>query len=161
MTVIVVGHKIFKTHGSLPHHLWVGPNDGNTFGNAPWNDSHRKISYKDSFNSVSSNVWKNADFVRITQPLLNAIISITLSFSFKSIITYFLRVNRTFDSHLFDCLFGPSFLTFHPNVQVNLWIQWQTASRLTFLSPSMSDEHDLGNFNVDVICQPDLRAFPL
>ncbi len=58
MTVIVIAHEIFKTHCPLPHHLWVGPNDGNTFGNAPWNDSRRKISYKDSFNSVVSNVWK-------------------------------------------------------------------------------------------------------
>ncbi len=48
----------FETHHPVPHHLWVGPNDGNTFGIAPWNDSHRKISHKDSFNSVFSNVWK-------------------------------------------------------------------------------------------------------
>ncbi len=37
------------------------PNDGNTFRNAPWNNLeqlHRKISYKDSFNYVGSDVWK-------------------------------------------------------------------------------------------------------
>ncbi len=58
MTVSVVVHEIFKTHGPLLHYLWVGPNDRNTFGNTPWNNSHRKISYKDSFNSVIFNVWK-------------------------------------------------------------------------------------------------------
>ncbi len=58
MTVIIVAHEIFKKHCPLPHRLWVGPNDGNTFENALWNDSHRKISYEDSFNSVVSNVWK-------------------------------------------------------------------------------------------------------
>ncbi len=46
MTVIVVAHVIFKTHCHLPHHLWVWPNEGNTFGNVPWNDSQRKILYK-------------------------------------------------------------------------------------------------------------------
>ncbi len=52
MTVIIAVYEIFKTLCSVPHHLWVGPNDGNTFGNASWNDVHRKISYKDSFNFV-------------------------------------------------------------------------------------------------------------
>ncbi len=58
MTVIVVAHEIFKMHCSHQHHLWVRPNDGNTFVNASWNDSHRKISCKDSFNSVLFDVWK-------------------------------------------------------------------------------------------------------
>ncbi len=48
----------FSKHSLLPHHLLVGPIDGNTFGNAPWNDSHRKISDKDSSNSDVFNVWK-------------------------------------------------------------------------------------------------------
>ncbi len=51
-------HKVFKMQCPLPHHLWVGPNDRNTFGNTPWNALRRKISYKNSFNSVVSNVWK-------------------------------------------------------------------------------------------------------
>ncbi len=58
MTVLVVVHEIFKIHCPLLHHLWVGTNDGNTFGNAPWYEVRRKILYKDSFNSVISNDWK-------------------------------------------------------------------------------------------------------
>ncbi len=50
--------KFSKRTAPLLPHPWVGPNDRNTFGNAPWNDSHRKISHKDNFYSIVSYVWK-------------------------------------------------------------------------------------------------------
>ncbi len=48
---IVVAHEIFKNIAPS-HTTYELGHDGNAFGNAPWNDSHRKISNKDSFNSV-------------------------------------------------------------------------------------------------------------